>query len=482
MAETFLFYDIETTGLSRAFDQILEFAAIRTDLELNEIDRFTAKIRLRPDVIPSAAAILVTRLRIADCLSGRCEYDAMRDIHAQLNRPGTVSIGYNSIGFDDEFLRFGFHRNLLPPYTHQFANGCRRMDLLPITLMYWLYRREVLKWPEPNGRASLKLEDIGALNSLFSGPSHQAIRDVEAALRLARLLAREERMWRYLEGCFRTDIDARRMEELPVAVSSASGDHRLAVLVAGEFGTRLRFQAPVISLGHSIPYPKQSLWLRLDQPDLRGCREESLAACTWVARKRAGEPGILLPPTERYLEPIGPERRRQMQANLDWLRSQPALFARIADHHRHFRYAFIPDLDADASLYQTGFLPRADEALCRAFHAAAFDEKVKIAARFSNPAARILAERILFRNYDNPLPPHLIRARDAFQRRICRKEALTDYTGNRRTTPQSALAEISEIRRSAGLGDAERRLLDDLQDHILRRFPCGAPAQQQPLL
>ena len=29
MADTYLFYDTETTGLSRAFDQILSFAAIR---------------------------------------------------------------------------------------------------------------------------------------------------------------------------------------------------------------------------------------------------------------------------------------------------------------------------------------------------------------------------------------------------------------------------------------------------------------------
>jgi exodeoxyribonuclease I len=174
-------------------------------------------------VIPSAAAILVTRLRVADCLSGRCEYDAVRDIHAQLNRPGTVSIGYNSIGFDDEFLRFAFHRNLLPPYTHQFANGCRRMDLCPSLSCIGSTAGRSLKWPEPNGRASLKLEDIGAANSLFSGPSHQALTDVEAALRLARLLAREERMWQYLDGCFRKELDARRSEELPVAFRAPWG-------------------------------------------------------------------------------------------------------------------------------------------------------------------------------------------------------------------------------------------------------------------
>ncbi len=470
MAETFLFYDIETTGLSRAFDQILEFAAIRTDGGLNEIDRFTTKIRLRPDVIPSAAAILVTRLRVADCLSGRCEYDAMRDIHAQLNRPGTISIGYNSIGFDDEFLRFGFHRNLLPPYTHQFANGCRRMDLLPITLMYWLYRRDLLKWPEPNGKSSLKLEDIGAANGLFSGPSHQALTDVEAALRLARLLAREQRMWQYLDGCFRGDIDARRTQELPVAVSSALGDHRLAVLVAGEFGTRQRFQAPVISLGHSIPYPKQSLWLRMDQPALRSCREETVAASTWVARKRAGEPGILLPPTGRYMEPIDPERRAQMQANLEWIRSQPVVFDRIADHHRNFRYAFIPDLDPDASLYQTGFWSRADEALCRAFHAASTEEKMALPERFASPEARILAQRLLFRNFDEGLPPPLVQARSRHHQRICSATPMTDVTGTPRTTPPASLAEIQRLRESPEVDENGRRLLNELDDYISWRF------------
>jgi exodeoxyribonuclease-1 len=481
MAETYLFYDIETTGLNRAFDQILEFAAIRTDGDLNELDRFTAAIRLRPDVIPSPSAILVNRLR-PQTGRGRCEVESLREIHAQLNRPETTSIGYNSIGFDDEFLRFSFHRNLLPPYTHQFANGCRRMDLLPVTIMYWLYQREPLQWPELNGKASLKLEDIGAANGLFTGQAHDALSDVEATLRLARLLSRETKTWRHLDDGFRKDIDGERSEELPVAFKTAAGDHKWGVLVSSEFGTRQHFLAPVIAIGYSIPYPKQSLWLRLDLPHLMLVTEPSVAETTWVTRKRFGEPGFLLPPTDRTLEPIDRERRQHMQENLRWLESHAEKFQQISTYHRNFRYAFIPNLDADASLYQTGFLPRADEALCRAFHAAAFDKKVEIAARFSSPEARILAERLLFRNYDDPLPPHLSRARDAFQRRICRKEALTDFTGNRRTTPRSALAEIHKLRQSAGIDDDQRRLLDDLQDHILRRFPCDAPGEQLSLL
>ena len=146
----------------------------------------------------------------------------------------------------------------------------------------------------------------------------------------------------------------------------------------------------VIAIGYSAPYPKQSLWLRLDLPHLRLVTEPTVAETTRVVRKRFGEPGFLLPPTDRAIEAIGSERRQHMQENLRWLQSHEGEFQLISAYHRNFRYAFIPDLDADASIYQTGFLPRADEALCRAFHAAAFDGKVEIAPRFSNPEARIL--------------------------------------------------------------------------------------------
>ena len=36
----YVFYDLETTGINPAFDQILQFAAVKTDLSFNEIDRY----------------------------------------------------------------------------------------------------------------------------------------------------------------------------------------------------------------------------------------------------------------------------------------------------------------------------------------------------------------------------------------------------------------------------------------------------------
>ena len=113
--KSFLFYDVETSGLNPAFDQILTFACIRTDLSLKEISRELITIQLRRDIVPSPAAFLTHCLTPDELAMGVCEYAAAIQIHQLFNTPGTISIGYNSLGFDDEFLRFLFYRNLLDP-------------------------------------------------------------------------------------------------------------------------------------------------------------------------------------------------------------------------------------------------------------------------------------------------------------------------------------------------------------------------------
>ena len=41
-----VFYDIETTGISSSFDQILQFAAIKTDTNFTEVDQLNIRCRL----------------------------------------------------------------------------------------------------------------------------------------------------------------------------------------------------------------------------------------------------------------------------------------------------------------------------------------------------------------------------------------------------------------------------------------------------
>ena len=481
MNKTYLFYDIETTGLNKAFDQILQFAAIRTDRQLNEIERYTLAVKLRPDVIPSPGAIITNRLSISDLASGLCEFEAIRQIHELMNQRQTISLGYNSLGFDDEFLRFSFHRNLLPPYTHQFKNGCRRVDLLPVAVMFWLYKRDAISWPRIHSKPSLKLEHIREANQLASGPAHDASVDVSATVELARRFLKNRKMWNYLMGYFEKETDAQRIADIPAAFQSALGGHRMALMVSSEFGPQQKYQIPVLSIGNSIPYPNQTLWLRLDLPELRKTKADAIDEFTWVVRKRYGEPAILLPPNRRYLKFLGDGRKAVVAENLNWLQSNPSKLQQIVSYYREYRYPFIPNLDPDAALYQLGFFTRSDEKLFREFHVAPLDEKENIARRFKSQDARELAVRLLCRNYPQRISSDLAGEFEAYLRRInpIRKdEAIVDYRGEPRMTPSAALAQIRQLKKSGKIDNNQMKLLDGLQNYIKSNFPKHTSGSQ----
>ncbi len=470
---SYLFYDLETSGLNKAFDQVLQFAAIRTDMNLNEIQQYNFLIKLRPDIIISPYALITHRISLNTLPSGMCEFEAARRIHDLLNEPGTISLGYNTLGFDDEFLRFMFHRNLLSPYTHQYDRGCRRMDLYPLAIMFFLFKNDIISWPALNGQPSLKLENLNAANHLTSGMAHDALVDVKATLALARCFKKESAMWDYLTGCFVKELDRQRMAKLPPAFSTGAGQHLQALLVDGEFGAENKYQIPVLYIGNSIPYTNQTLWLRMDSKELQRTKAETIQASTWVVRKRLGEPGILLPPLERYWRHLTPERSDAFHDNLAWLKSHPDIFQSIVLHYQQFRYPEIPDLDADAILYQMGFLSRDEQTLCREFHAAPPDRKKDLIDRFPGDELRTLGTRIMARNFPEFMSETQAELFKTYMTKVnpaSPQNALMDYKGDARTTPISAMKDILELKDSDNLDNEQRTLLSELEAYIRDHF------------
>ncbi len=466
---SYLFYDIETTGLNRAFDQVLQFSSIRTDLSFNELERHTIEVALRPDVTPSPAAMIVHGIDTFNDQNRWTELDATTEIHHLFNRPGTISLGYNTLGFDDEFLRFAFYRNLLTPYTHQFKDGCGRMDLYPVVILYYLFNPESLVWPETDGSPSLKLEDINTANNLAEGPAHDALVDTMASQALAKKLAENEKMWHYAIGYFDKTIDRKRIQDLPVAFQTAAGPHRMGLMVAGDFGTDARFIAPVLSIGDSIPYANQTLWLRLDLPELSESTAGRFDDTTWVLRKKLGEPGLLLPPLERYWRKIDPNRRQLVDENQKWLMQHETLMGDMIRYHREYRYPEIPNLDSDAALYDIGFMSKKDEQICRQFHAAGLKEKEKLAERFHNPVYRELAGRLLGRNFLDTVSH---KRRRKFKKyldhlyTVKSSNAPVDYRGHPKLTPAEARIQIDALCTDKKLTTNQLKIMKNLEKYL----------------
>lgn len=459
MTQTFLFYDLETSGLNPAFDQIIQFSAIRTDLNLNELERYEWVVRPNPDTIPSPMAMLIHRTPIALWEQGEPELTVIQRIHALFNTPGTISLGYNTLGFDDEFLRFSFYRNLLSPYTHQFANRCSRADLYPVTALYYLFHPNVLQWPTLNEKMSLKLDGLNKINQLSTGAAHTAIVDIEATIALAKKFMQHADTWQYVLGYFEKEKDDERIQKLPLLL-----EKKHAILIDGIFGASLNFCAPVLHLGTHYHFKNQSCWLRLDIENLSQSTLDDFIQHNWVMNKKLAEPGFLLPPTEKYLNKLTQDKRELLKKNVAWLEKNPKILAAITQHYCDFTYPKHPDIAPEAALYYQGFWNNEQQQQSQQFHRAPHAKKFDVIDRISHPLLKTLAIHALGR-LDTDLLSNEQREELENYWDKCKKypEKIIDYKGKQKLSLQQALAEIQTLKNDVTLDSEQLQLLKLLE-------------------
>ena len=195
MPHTFLWHDYETFGAVPRRDRPAQFAAIRTDAQLNEIDvPLMIYCKPAPDYLPSPEACLITGITPQLCLErGIAEHAFAAEIERAFAQPGTVGVGYNTIRFDDEVTRFLFWRNLIDPYAREWQNDCGRWDLLDVVRLTWALRPDGIEWPKKeDGKPSFKLGDLARANGLLHEAAHDALSDVRATIALARLIREKQ--------------------------------------------------------------------------------------------------------------------------------------------------------------------------------------------------------------------------------------------------------------------------------------------------
>jgi len=193
--DSFLWHDYETFGAQPMADRPAQFAAQRTDADLNPLgDPVVWYCSPADDVLPHPMACLITGITPQEARRrGVVETEFAANILDEMMQPGTCSAGYNSIRFDDVFTRNLLYRNLRDPYEREYRNGNSRWDLIDLTRMYYALRPDGLQWPmhEP-GKPSFKLEDLSKANGIEHEGAHDALADVRATIDLARLLRKAQ--------------------------------------------------------------------------------------------------------------------------------------------------------------------------------------------------------------------------------------------------------------------------------------------------
>jgi len=202
MSQTYFFYDLETSGLSARDDRIMQFAGIRTDMNLQPVGKpINVMVKLSDDILPSPDAIVVTGITPQETLAdGLSERELCQLLNTEVFTPNTITVGFNSVRFDDEFIRHTLWRNFYDPYEWAWSEGRSRWDMLDVVRLTRALRPEGIEWPvDGTGKAVNKLELLAKENKLIHTKAHDALSDVEALIGVANLIkTKQPKLYEYL--------------------------------------------------------------------------------------------------------------------------------------------------------------------------------------------------------------------------------------------------------------------------------------------
>lgn len=240
MNKTFFFYDLETSGLNPRADRVMQFAGQRTTMELEPIgEPVNILVKMTEDALPSPGAIMVTKITPQDTLrDGISEAEFARYVTEEVFVPNTIAVGYNTVRFDDEFMRALFWRNFYDAYEWEWKDGRSRWDILDVVRLVRALRPEGIEWPyTEDGRATNRLELITKLNGVSHEHAHDALSDVYATIAVARLIREKQpKMFEYLLK-MRDKKEVKRLvnldEKKPFVYASGrySAEHNKATVV-----------------------------------------------------------------------------------------------------------------------------------------------------------------------------------------------------------------------------------------------------------
>lgn len=195
MAQTFFFYDLETSGLSGRDDRVMQFAGQRTDMELNPVgEPVNVLVALSDDTLPSPDALMVTGITPQQTVAdGYTEAQFAQLLTDEVFTEDTIVVGFNNIRFDDEFIRHLFWRTFRDPYEWAWRDGRSRWDLLDVIRMTRALRPEGIKWPvDKEGKPTNRLELLSAENGIDHFKAHDALSDVEALIAVTKLIKEKQ--------------------------------------------------------------------------------------------------------------------------------------------------------------------------------------------------------------------------------------------------------------------------------------------------
>jgi len=395
---------------------VAQFAAVRTNDKFEPVeDPIVLYCRITPDYVPDPYACLITGITPQETLEkGLREYDFIKAIDREFSRPGTCVAGYNSIRFDDEFIRNLYYRNFYDPYRREWANGNSRWDILDLVRATHDLRPEGINWVNhEDGRPLFKLEKLTEANGITHEHAHDALSDVYATIAMAKLVSdAQPKLFRWVFHHRRKD-DLRRIINL---------DTREPLVHTSGMYTSLKGCTTLVAPLVTDPVVRNMVHCF----DLRTNPRELLDLPVEEIRRRVFTPTAQLEPgTERIplkgihmgkcpvvaplstLDDLAAERlgidRTECMKHWEMLQSDPALLQKVRKVFEKESPAFPVEEDPDLQIYSGGFFRDDDKTRLKIIHETPPEELKYLTLNFHDPRISEMLRRFIGRNFPQTL-------------------------------------------------------------------------------
>lgn len=462
----FVFYDTETTGIDTSFDQILQFAAIRTDEDLNILERFEVRSRLLPFIVPAPGALRVTRMTI-DRLHDPAtpsHYEMVRAVRSKLTEwSPAIFLGYNSLRFDEELMRQAFYQTLHNPYLTNRDGNCRG-DVLPLVQACTEFEPDCVTVPYgDNGKPVFKLDQLAPANGFAHDNAHDALSDVEATIHMCRLVR---------DGA--GDLWNRFLRFTQRAAAAEFLDEDEPFLLTEFYFNRPKHM-PVLRIGQDSEQSNVSVCFDLahDLGKFRNLTDAQLQSLVVSSPKPLRKIKANAAPTMTPLEDVpdhlfGDLTQDDIAVRASDLRSDDALKTRLLAAYEATKTVYGPNEHVEKQIYE-GFAGNADEQLMTQFHAMPWEHRHTLASQFQNPKFGFLAKRLIFAHDPNCLP---LVCQQEISAHIYSRIAAPDDSGVKWTTLTKARSECEKLMASAAAADLS--LLQGYHDYLTAKVAALA--------
>ncbi len=412
-------WDIESNSSDTWFGTILEIGGVLVNENFKEIDRFSLRCRLPEGEIFQAMALIVNKTSVKQLTqTNLSHYQLLAETEKIMKKwSPAIFLGWSNIGFDDEMIRKEFFRGIRYPYlTNSSPN--KRHDGINLARGAHAIDSNVLK-TEINEKNNpvFKLESLSRMQGLDSSDAHSALTDAILTSKILSIVKkRQPHTWdSFLKTGSRSDVETIiKKEEIITLIEYYYGSNHL--FVCSPLHPKYCIH-PIYQYGQAIdlrvdvePLFKMSInELKVEMKKtpkfLRTIRSNK--APIIFDQSYTFEYGIKAKPYNSIDINLIKKRAKMVRDNEKFSQNILTALREVAEEKEQSKSQ--EDIYAEESIYKK-FTSNKDTALFPSWHAASWQDKLKLLDKFDDERLVGFGKKIIYQEAPEVLPPDMLKS------------------------------------------------------------------------